>query len=109
MLEKNYYVRDDVINNFSRRSEKFLVSGRITPATFKCAQEILIFLNFIFSFFFSFFLFLGGGEKIKMEKGKKGRRKKRGRGERGCGVCVGGGCGGCGGGTDSAANLSDKP
>ena len=37
MLEKNYYVRDDVIDNFSGRSEKFLVSEKIALATFKHA------------------------------------------------------------------------
>ena len=34
---KNHYVRDDVIDNFSGRSEKFLVSEKIAPATFKRA------------------------------------------------------------------------
>ena len=53
-----HYVTYDVITNFSRRSEKFLVSQRIGVATFKL--EPFFFLLFFFVLFFYFSFFFGG-------------------------------------------------
>ena len=49
-----HYVTYDVITNFSRRSEKFLVSQRIGVATFKL-EPFFFLLFFLFYFFTSLF------------------------------------------------------
>ena len=73
MLEKNYYVRDDVITNFSRPSEKIWSQQGLLQ------QLLIVHKLFCFLFIFIFSFFWWGWQKIK-----KWRRKKE-QGGRGVG------------------------